>query len=182
MRRTLIGTTLGAILLGCALFVTVPGCALKAPPAGTYTSAGDRAWKADQLLKDLQAAGQTARNLNGIALPNKEHLSDKDTALVRDFSLIAGAGLNAWGSGATTLAAARASIDTANLPPGLLSAARAAFDQAVTDHGAGAGTLFIVIDVYKSLRANISVDAVKNPKLAVVLGALDASIAAIPPQ
>ena len=170
------------ILLACALGLgTMTGCALNPqPPAGTYSAAGTKAFNADQLLKDLSAVGQTARNLN--ATTGTEHLTDKDTAMVRDASLIAAAGLNAWGTGATTLGAFKASLDAAPLPAGLPTTIRAAVDQAITDHGAGASTLYVVVDVYKTLRANISVDGAKNPKLAAVLGAVDAGIAAIPIQ
>jgi hypothetical protein len=170
------------ILLACLPLATMnASCASGGmPPPGTYDAAGTKAFKADQLLKDVRAAGQTARNLNAVS--GAGHLSDLDTAHIRDFSLVAGAGLNAWGSGATTLNAARASIDAANLPPGNATTLRAAFDQAVIDHGGGASTLTIVIDVYKVLRARISVSASQNPKLTAILGAVDAGIASIPAQ
>lgn len=160
-----------------------PGCASGRPPAGTYAPDVTRTFNADQLTKDLIAAGQTARNLNATA--GAEHLSDQDTVYIRDFSLISGAALYAWGQGATTLQAASAALDTlpaGYLPPAYLVPARAAFDKAVADHGAGASALFVVVDIYKTLRANVSVDATKNPKLTALLGSIDAGIAAIPIQ
>jgi hypothetical protein len=168
-----------SVLLLVALLAgwTMPGCA-SAPPKGTYTAAGEHAWTAHQLLRDLTAVSQTAINLN--ATTGRLHLHDSDTALVRDFTLIAGAGLNAWGSGASTLEAARASADIAQLPAGVASAARAAFDQAVIDHGAGASTLVLVIDSYKAFRAKLSIDASQNPKLSALLAAIDAEISAMP--
>lgn len=174
-----------AIFLACALGLgsaTMPACA-SAPPAGTYTPEVTRTFNADQLTKDLIAAGQTARNLN--ATSGAEHLSDQDTVYIRDFSLIAGASLYAWGQGATTLVSAKAALDT--LPAGYLPAAylvpaRAAFDRAITDHGAGASALTVVVDIYKTLRVNVSIDATKNPKLTALLGSIDAGIAAIPIQ
>jgi hypothetical protein len=75
-----------------------PGCAaLSAPPAGTYSTAGLKAFNADQLLKDITALSETAVNLNATTGPL--HLKDRDTALVRDFALSAGAGLVAYGNG-----------------------------------------------------------------------------------
>jgi hypothetical protein len=167
------------VLVGC-LFLS--GCATVSPPAGTYTPAVTQTYQADQLIKDLAAIGQTARNLN--ATTGAEHLSDLNTSRIRDFSLIAGAGVNAWGNGATTLAAAAAGLDSAALPTGVLSVARAAFVRAIAAHGAGASALYIVIDVYQSLRRpppeGITIDAVKNPTLLAVLNAIDADIAALP--
>jgi hypothetical protein len=77
----------------------LPACA-SAPP--TYSTAGQKAFNADQLLKDIDALGQTARNLN--ATTGTLHLSDRDTAYVRDFSVSASAGLLAYGQGQGTLA------------------------------------------------------------------------------
>lgn len=176
----ILAVVLGGAMLGAAVFTSA--CA-SAPPAGTYSPVVTKAYNADQLVKDLIALGQTARNLNAVS--GQEHLTDRDTAYIRDGSLIAGAGLYAYGQGATTLLTAKAALDT--LPPGYLPAqyltpARAAFDQAIIDHGAGASALYVVVDVYKTLRKNISVSATTNPKLTLVLGAVDAGIAAIPLQ
>jgi hypothetical protein len=77
----------------------VPACA-SAPPS--YSTAGVQAFNADQLLNDIDALGQTARNLN--AQTGALHLSDRDTAYIRDFSLSASAGILAYGQGKGTLA------------------------------------------------------------------------------
>ncbi len=76
-----------------------PACA-SAPPS--YSDAGKKAFNADQLFKDIQALSETAINLN--AATGKEHLKDRDTALVRDFALSAGAGLQSYANGNGTLA------------------------------------------------------------------------------
>lgn len=93
------GIVLLALVLGAA---TLPACAVTRPPPGTYTEAGLKAFDADQLLKDLTALSSTAINLN--AEKGKLHLKDRDTALIRDFTLSAGAGLVAYGQGQGTLA------------------------------------------------------------------------------
>lgn len=76
------------------------GCA-SAPPAGTYSDTGLKTFNADQVMKDVQALSETAINLN--ATTGKTHLSDRDTALIRDFALSAGAGLQSYASGSGTL-------------------------------------------------------------------------------
>lgn len=95
-----------AVLLACLLAstaaVSTPGCAATQPPAGTYSATGLKAFNADQLLKDIEALSETARNLN--AATGQLHLKDVDTALVRDFALSAGAGLQAYANGNGTLA------------------------------------------------------------------------------
>lgn len=94
----------GAVLLACVLTgatVTLPACA-SAPPAGTYTATGMKAFNADQLLKDITALSETAIKLN--ATTGKLHLKDSDTALIRDFALSAGAGLQSYANGSGTLA------------------------------------------------------------------------------
>lgn len=83
-------------MLPLVLLLSLPGCASH-PPAGTYSDVGLKAFDADQLLKDVQALSQTAINLN--ATTGKLHLSDIDTAFVRDFALGAGAGLQAYANG-----------------------------------------------------------------------------------
>jgi hypothetical protein len=94
-----------ALLLGGVGF-TAAGCAAHAhPPAGTYSPAGDKAFDADNLLKDLVAISQVAVNLN--AQTGKLHLTDRDTALVRDFALSAGAALKDYGTGQSTLVQVR---------------------------------------------------------------------------
>jgi hypothetical protein len=97
----------GAALTVAVLAVAgLQACAVhQQPPAGTYSPAGTRAFNADQLLRDLQAVSQTAINLN--AQTGKLHLSDADTALVRDFALSAGAALASYGTGGSTLAQIR---------------------------------------------------------------------------
>ncbi len=85
------------ILILC--LALAPACA-SAPP--NYSTAGAKAYNADQLLRDIDALGQTARNLN--AETGKLHLSDRDTAYIRDFSLSASAGILAYGQGSGTLA------------------------------------------------------------------------------
>jgi len=87
-----------ACVLGGAAF-TLPACA-SAPPS--YSDAGRKAFNADELMKDITALSQVAKNLN--ATSGKLHLKDSDTALVRDFALSAGAGLLAYGQGQGTLA------------------------------------------------------------------------------
>jgi len=84
------------VLVVC--LAALPACA-SAPP--NYSAQGVKAFNADQLLKDIDALGQTARNLN--AETGKLHLSDRDTAYIRDFSLSAGAALQAYGQGSGTL-------------------------------------------------------------------------------
>lgn len=95
----------GIVLLACVLAggaaFTMPGCAATRPPAGTYTTAGLKAFDADQAIKDITALSQTAINLN--AASGQLHLKDRDTALIRDFALSAGAGLVAYGKGQGTL-------------------------------------------------------------------------------
>lgn len=102
-----------AILLACVLAGAVsfstPGCAATRPPAGTFSSAGLKAFDADQLLKDITALSQTAVNLN--ATQGQLHLKDRDTAFVRDFALSAGAGLVAYGKGQGTLDVVVAAFD-----------------------------------------------------------------------
>lgn len=78
---------------------TLVGCA-KAPP--NLTPAGQKAFNADELTKDITALWETAKNLN--ATTGKLHLSDRDTAYIRDFSLAAGSALLAYGQGAGKLA------------------------------------------------------------------------------
>lgn len=172
--RLHVSTFARAALLLAALCTVSPGCATN-PPPGTYSPGGQRAYDATQLLKDVDAVGATARNLN--ALQGADHLSDKDTGIVRDVCLVVAAGLNAWGSGAATLSAFKVSLDTLQLPAAsALALARSAVDQAIVDHGASASVLYIVVDVYHTLRSKITV----GPKLAVVLGVVDAGIAQIP--
>lgn len=99
---------LAVFLLAAAIgaAAVLPACALhKQPPAGTYSAAGTKAFNADNLLRDLIAVSQTAINMN--AQTGKTHLSDADTALVRDFALSAGAALNAYGTGGSTLVQVR---------------------------------------------------------------------------
>lgn len=86
------------VLILCLSLAPI-GCA-SAPP--NLTPVGQKAFNADQLLKDIDALGQTARNLN--ATTGQLHLSDRDTAYVRDFSISASAGILAYGQGAGTLA------------------------------------------------------------------------------
>lgn len=81
-----------------ALLVTPGGCA-SAPPA--YSPIAQKAFKADELVKAVQALSETAIKLN--ATTGKLHLSDKDTSFVRDFALSAGAGLVSYGQGTGTL-------------------------------------------------------------------------------
>jgi hypothetical protein len=173
--------TAGAVLLACVLAgaaFTIPAC-VKTPP--NLSPAAAMAFKADQLLKDLQAASATAISLN--AIQGKLHLSDKDTAIVRQFALVAGAGLNAYGTGATTLNAARLSVDSLALPqPGAATAVRAAFDQAVADHGAGASVLQVVRDAYGAFLGGLSIDGKKHPELVAVLETIGFAINAIPAQ
>jgi hypothetical protein len=90
---------LACVLAGAAAF-TMPSCA-SAPPAGTYSTAGRKAFNADQLLKDVTALSETAVNLNATSGPR--HLQDRDTAIVRDFALSAGAGLVAYADGKGSL-------------------------------------------------------------------------------
>lgn len=84
------------VLVLCLASIT--GCA-SAPPS--YSAQGAKAFNADQLLKDINALSETARNLN--ATTGKLHLSDRDTAYVRDFSLSAGAAILAYGQGSGKL-------------------------------------------------------------------------------
>jgi hypothetical protein len=98
---------LAVVLAGAA--VSMPACAATRPPAGTYSTAGLKAFDADEALKDITALSQTAINLN--ATSGKEHLTDRDTAFVRDFALSAGAGLVAYGNGSGTLAVVVAAFD-----------------------------------------------------------------------
>lgn len=98
-----------ALLCSCILSgASLPGCA-SAPPAGTYSSVGLKAFNAGQLLKDVTALSETAVKLN--ATTGSLHLSDLDTAFVRDFALSAGAGLSAYGQGVGTLAVVVAAFD-----------------------------------------------------------------------
>lgn len=97
-----------AALLGLAAF-TMPSCAATRPPAGTYSTAGLKAFDADQLLKDITALSETAVNLNATSGPL--HLKDRDTALVRDFALSAGAGLVSYGNGSGSLAIVVSAFD-----------------------------------------------------------------------
>jgi hypothetical protein len=94
-------------LLGLAA-CTMPGCA-SAPPAGTYSTVGLKAFNADALLKDVTALSETAINLNATSGPL--HLKDRDTAIVRDFALSAGAGLVAYADGKGSLAVVVAAFD-----------------------------------------------------------------------
>jgi hypothetical protein len=71
------------------------------PPPSIVTPAGQRAYTADQLVKDLTALSQTAINLN--ATTGREHLSDQDTRYVRDFALSAGAAATSYARGQGTL-------------------------------------------------------------------------------
>lgn len=106
------GAPLSAVLLACVLGAgafSLPACAATQPPAGTYSDVGLKAFNADQLLKDVQALSETAINLN--AMQGKEHLKDRDTALVRDFALSAGAGLLAYGNGQGSLGVVVAAFD-----------------------------------------------------------------------
>lgn len=89
------------VLLGLAAF-SAPGCAATRPPAGTYSTAGLKAFDADETIKAITALSQTAINMN--AATGKEHLKDVDTALIRDFALSAGAGLRSYGDGSGSLA------------------------------------------------------------------------------
>lgn len=93
-----------AILLVCVLgaAVSLPACATTRPPARTFSAAGVKAFDADEALKAITALSQTAININ--AERGRLHLSDRDTALIRDFALSAGAGLLAYGQGKGTLA------------------------------------------------------------------------------
>lgn len=89
------------LLFACVLAgAGLPACA-SAPPAGTYSDTGLKTFNADQVLKNVQALSETAINLNAQTGPL--HLSDRDTALVRDFALSAGAGLQSYANGSGTL-------------------------------------------------------------------------------
>jgi hypothetical protein len=116
-----------------------------------------RAQKASSILKVLTAFATTAQNLN--AQQGQLHLTDKVTADVKTYTLLSGVFVNAWGSGATTLAAAKTSLDSAQLDAATLQAARAAIDKAIVDHTAGASTLVVVVDAYTAFRASLPVDA-----------------------
>lgn len=175
-RSYIVSAMLACVLAGGSMM----GCASTQPPPGTYTPAVTKTFQADELIKALDAVVVTAKNFN--ATTGTLHLSDANTKLVIDSSEIVGAGLYAWGQGATTLAALKIAIDSAQLTPGRLTIARLAIDKAITDHGAGASALYIVKDVYATLRATVAVDSGKNPTLAVALDAVDAVIAVIPIQ
>lgn len=101
------GAILVFVMAGAAAF-TMPNCA-SAPPAGTYSTAGLKAFNADQLLKDVTALSETAINLN--ATTGSLHLKDRDTAIVRDFALSAGAGLVAYADGKGSLAVIVSAFD-----------------------------------------------------------------------
>lgn len=98
---------LAIVLLAAAVTLgATSACAVhQQPPAGTYSPAGQRAFDADQFLKDLTALSATAINLN--AQTGRMHLSDQDTALVRAFTLAAGAALQDYGTGASPLQTVR---------------------------------------------------------------------------
>jgi hypothetical protein len=102
----------GVILLACVLAAaaafTMPSCA-SVPPAGTYSTAGLKAFNADQLLKDVTALSETAIRLNATSGPL--HVKDRDTAIVRDFALSAGAGLVAYADGKGSLAVVVSAFD-----------------------------------------------------------------------
>lgn len=87
----------------CLTFVAIAlaytlACSGNRPPAGTPERP---AFDAHQLLQDIIALSQTAINLNAQQPPL--HLSDADTAAVRDFALSASPALQAYGQGASTL-------------------------------------------------------------------------------
>lgn len=170
-----------AILVCLGAGATLPACA-SAPPKGTYSTVGEHAWQADQLLKDLTAISQTAINLNAQPIGTREHLSDRDTALVRDYSLVAGAALNAYGSGATTLEAARTAVRKLDLPPGLARAAADAFDRAAAAYGQQASVLRLVVDTFNAFEKTLSADANQNPKLLAALATVAAAVNSIPIQ
>jgi hypothetical protein len=169
------------LLLVMLLFSTplLSNCALhQQPPPGTYTPAVTRTYNADQFMKDLNALSQTARNLN--ATKGKEHLSDLDTQYVKDFTLAAGAGLLAYGQGATTIATARAMLDTFNLPPGDLATVRAIFDQDVTKLGSNNTVLVLVRDAWQVLKGKVSINFGSNTALSTILSLIDAQVEALP--
>jgi hypothetical protein len=97
--KRFIGTAVLVVALASAAFM-LPACA-SAPPAGTYSDTGLKTFNADQLLKNVQALSETAINLN--AQTGSWHLSDRDTALIRDFALSAGAGLQSYANSSGTL-------------------------------------------------------------------------------
>lgn len=110
MMRWLQRTRNSSLVLALVLALGSYGCASVQPPAGTYTTAGLKAFNGDETLKALTALSQTAVNLN--ATTGREHLTDRDTALVRDFALSAGDGVLAYSQGRGTLATVLAGFQT----------------------------------------------------------------------
>lgn len=172
-------TTLNRIGMFLLFSLAMTACSHLNPPAGTYTPAVTQTYQADVLIKDLDALGQTARNLNALPTTDKEHLSDLTTSKVRDVSLIMGAGINAYGNGATTLQGLKTSLDSITLAPGLLTAARMAVDQAILEHGAQANTMLFVKDVFTSFMNGLPPTTITNKSLAAALAAVQGALAGI---
>lgn len=170
---------LAAIVLAIGLVAGASaGCASARPPAGTYTQPVQHAWDATEALHALTALAQTAKNLN--AQSGQLHLSDRNTAYVRDNSLLVGAFLNAYGEGATTLGAVGVAIDRLQLPPGVGLAVRNALSRAIVDHGAGASVLVLVRESYGAFTSGLAIDASQHPKLVAVLQAVAIALENMP--
>lgn len=99
VRRLSVVIALVVCLVGPA--VSMLGCAT-APPAGTYSAQGTKAYNSVQMLKDLTALSETAKNLN--ATSGKLHLKDLDTRYVLDFVASAGSAIQSYGQNGSNLA------------------------------------------------------------------------------
>lgn len=125
-----------AVLVVCLTFTAIAGnaCAPKAP--ANFSPEGQRAVKAQAALNDIKALSETAINLNHQT--GREHLSDQNTAYVRDFALSATVAVQSYSDGHDTLATAVGAFSDlsrklqaeANLPSGL-RAALAVVDKAI---------------------------------------------------
>jgi hypothetical protein len=162
------------LLLILAL-IAAPGCHTLAPqpPPGTYTTAVQQTYDADQGIKALTALSQTAINLNAPAA--SPHLSDADLAIVGNIVLPAGALLDAWGNGATTLSAVQTGLNDAKLGP-TASIVRAAISAAITKYGATASPLQAASALISSLATNLSTSG--NAALKITIAAVAAGFAA----
>lgn len=106
------GAALLAALLAVTLTLPIVACAPKLPPAGVYNQSETRIYQTEDAEQAVIRLSQSAVALNATTGPT--HLSDTDTAYVRDFALAFDQWRASYANGDSTLAQAQTAFDTLN--------------------------------------------------------------------